>query len=192
MAKERLAPARQQKQINLVLCEGKTEVSFLEKNLQRDKYKILGSSYSNAQMLVCESAVKYNKDRDWHRTYCVFDRDQASNTREQLEKANKFIKSQRGKYIRIFSNPCFETALWFNYSNRSKLFDNCAQVENAISDHIGYTYSKKDMINGKLLNKFNFQLICENAKLVYKQLEINDNNWLNEMDAYSEIFKFKQ
>ena len=46
------------------------------------------------------------------------------------------------------------------------------------------------MANGELAENFDFDKICKNSELCYKQIGVNENNWLNDdLDSYSEIFK---
>jgi|GEM_PF-5390915 len=53
----------------------------------------------------------------------------------------------------------------------------------------GYKYEKTEKSIMEICNHTNYQQICNNAKAVYEKLEINDNNWLDIEDGYSEIFK---
>ena len=193
MAKRLPRRPRQQSQHYLVLCEGHTEVGYLSKQLEKQRYYVKKSKYTNAQKLV-EIDIG-NNFREWSLIFCVFDRDSESNTKPQLQSANQFIKNWNGKckLVRVFSNPCFEVALWFSSSTTTRSFNGCAQVEIAIAKQIGTKYSKDEIVNGNLIDRFDFNNICENTKLNYDKLGISDDNWLNnDLDAYSEIFKLRE
>ena len=188
MASKRIRKNLSQNHVNLVVCEGECEEAFLKSVLDLSIYKVMLSKRTDAKSLVCIIAHKANIGREYVKIYCVFDKD--NNTESQLKAANKYINEQKDKYIRVFSNPCFEIVLWFNFNNRISIFNNNAQIEDAISKSLKCEYSKTDMIIGTYNEKLNFNTICVNAKSIYEKLKIDDTNWLRIEDGYSEIFKF--
>ncbi len=147
------------------------------------------AKHGNAKQLVEVDSSNNSQNRVWKAIYCVFDRDSHSNTKKQLESANKFIKNSGGRLVRVFSSTCFEVALWFSKSTNTKKFI-ARELEEALGNHIGIPYSKSDMANGKLAEYFDFNQMCKKSELCYEKLGVNDNNWLDDdLDSYSEIFK---
>ncbi|MBP9741806.1 MAG: RloB domain-containing protein [Burkholderiales bacterium] len=198
MAKYRQNKPYKQLTRYLVLCEGHTEVWYLEKQLDPTKYKVEKSKYNNALKLVELDAVKKQQANryDWNKIYCVFDRDSESNTKEQLQHANKCIKKSEGNLIKVFSSPCFEIVFLFNFVIAAREFNNYKEVENALEKKLKLLKNNKeykDYKNQYCINKIceltDFKEIGKNAQLIYENLDINDNNWLEITDGFSEIFK---
>lgn len=196
MAKKQRRKERQRGGIiSLVLCEGETEYWYL-RQLDRRKYKVSPSKGSNAQKLVKQADDE--DDRLWKNIYCVFDHDSHSNPRDQLVQANKIIKESEGKLIRVFSKPCFEVALLCYFRKNSKPFDNAQSVVNELNKCLQESnlssYDKTEsFIKTKLFKNTSFEksfkTVCQNSRSIYEKLKINETNWLDNSDAYSEIFK---
>lgn len=198
MAKCRKGKPHVQFKRYLVLCEGDTEVWYLEKQLDHKEYKVEKSKYTNALKLVNLDAAKKLQANiyDWNKIYCVFDKDSESNKKEQLQQANKCIKNSGGKLIRVFSSPCFEIVFLFYFVNSVREFDNCKEVEDLLNNKLKLSSRNKYHKTQEWVNKIckdckekGFKEICNNAQLAYKKLNINDNNWLEISDGFSEIFR---
>lgn len=204
MIKRPQRSGRQQVYRSLVICEGLCEKLYFDSILAKEKYTIepMKSSRSNAEKLVRYAnslyASKDNSERSYQKIYCVFDHDKTSNPAHQLQSANKIIQESNGKLVRVFSNPCFEIIMLFNFSKgHSKPFNSCKEVEAELSKKMTdelkkpFKYIKKDNEIRQISQLTNFDEICNKAKLVYDDLQVNENNWLNITDGYSEVFKLK-
>lgn len=172
---------------SLALCEGESEVWFLEAigfksfNAQKAKNRDAGNIVKEAANLPL---------RDYKTIYCVFDKD--DNTNQQLDAANKLIK-ENTSLVRVYSLPNFEVVFYF--------------VKNQIIQDAGYDfngYISKIYLNSEKYQKtekqiksivaqIDFTQLCSNLEHVYQQIGIDNNNWKQSVDsqAYSEIFKLK-
>ena len=115
--------------IDLVVCEGETEVDYLcelARSLRIHVHICKGdgtdpkSIFSTAKRKVKEDGVKYDK------VFCVFDRD---NHHTAFAEAIELCKSK--KFIPIVSNPCFELWLILHFQMRESGFGSpqkCYQV----------------------------------------------------------------
>ncbi|MDQ5922047.1 MAG: hypothetical protein QG673_2106 [Pseudomonadota bacterium] len=177
----------------LVLCEGSTEVWYLEQQLDTIKYKVkaVKNSYSNALKLVKLAINCYISK--WDKIYCVFDRDSKSNTKEQLREANRLINKNQGVLIRIISNPCFEIIWLFNFEKIIREFSNYDEIEGMLNKNLKLSGGKKYEKNQDCINQIceltDFGRVCYTAKVIYEELAVNHNNWLTVTEGFSEIFK---
>ncbi|HLX53109.1 MAG TPA: RloB family protein [Aquella sp.] len=179
---------------SIILCEGETEYWYFKNQLSSKQYKVELSKNSDAQKLVKLDARKMLNNGNWKMIYCVFDHDPESNLKEQLQSVNKIIKASNGKLQRVFSKPCFEIIFLFNFSNDAKVFASNKEVEAALNKQIqknqsDYRYEKTEKCIQQLCEYTDFKKICNNAKIVCEKLKIDENNWLEIEEGYSEIFK---
>lgn len=192
MAKRSSNPKRKQKDLMyLVYCEGETEYWYLNKVLNSREVKLIPASHSdsNALKMVNAACKEFNKPERYKKLYCVFDHDGCSNTIEQLKSANQIILQHN--HVRVFSNLSFEVVFCFANKVNTSIYQNVKAIEAAISKEHKIDYKKQQVVVETLANKLSFSAICDNAKKCYEQLNINNDNWLDIQDGYSEIFKLK-
>ena len=192
MAKRFNNPTRKQKNLMcLVYCEGETEYWYLNKVLNSREVKLIpaNNSDSNVLKMVNAACKEFNKPERYKALYCVFDHDASSNTKEQLQSANQIILQH--KHIRVFSNLSFEVVFCFANKFNTSIYQNVKAIEDVISKENKIDYKKQQIIVETLANKLSFNAICDNSKKCYEQLNINNDNWLDIQDGYSEIFKLK-
>ena len=108
---------------------------------------------------------------------------------KKLQEANKIIKDSG--YNRIFSNLSFEVAFCFAGKFTTRTYQKVKEIADIISKENDIEYLKQQHVIEQLAAKLSFMDICDNSKKCYLSLKINDDNWLDIEDGYSEIFKLK-
>lgn len=145
----------------LIVCEGqKTEPNYfrrLRKHFGLNSANVViadKKSGLDPKSLVEYALEEFNKEPDFDRVYCVFDRDKHATFKSALDKIHSTKLKNKTTIHAITSTPCFE--LWlllhFEYSTRSYSTSdndsNCTLVVSELKKHIK-TYEKgaMDMFN---------------------------------------------
>jgi hypothetical protein len=139
--------------------------------------------------MVNSAYKEFSKPERYAGLSCVFDRDSGSNIKAQLLEANKIIK-QAG-HTRVFSNLSFEVVFCFAKKLATSIYQSVKEIEDIISKEYKIEYKKQQPIIELLADRLSFSDICDNSKKCHESLGINDGNWLDIDDGYSEIFKLK-
>lgn len=153
--------------IDLVVCEGETEVDYfcelarylrihvhISKGNGTDPKSIVNTAKRKSK----EDGVKYDK------VFCVFDRD--NDLRAFLE-AIELCKSK--KIIPIISNPCFELWPFLHFQMRESAFGSPQQMMKALKKLPGFESYDKD---GAQIFNTTFHLVdkaCKHASSLIKR-----------------------
>ncbi|NTU74225.1 RloB domain-containing protein [Candidatus Roizmanbacteria bacterium] len=137
----------------LIVCEGeKTEPNYFKEI--RDTYKlstanidICGQECGSDPLSVVNYAIlRFQKDTDYDRVYCVIDRDKHTTFNDAMSKLRD-TKLREGVYFTaITSVPCFEFWLLLHFCYTTRSF--CAQGHASNCDLVLKELNKKDRIPG--------------------------------------------
>lgn len=175
---------RAQYDVVLIVCEGeKTEPNYLEGlraylQLSTANIKLMGVG-ADPLSLVNYALKEFNKNKDYDRVYCVFDKDQHPRYQDALSKIN----SSRARKINsipihaITSVPCFEYWLLLHFVDSAKPYARagnksagdqlCADIKVHIPQ---YSKGHQDIFN---ITKKNLQVAVDRAKKIDGQQEKN-------------------
>lgn len=104
----------------LIVCEGeKTEPNYFKKfNIDQTKALVDVVGIGFVSLSLVQEALKMQeaaqkKDISYHQIWCVFDRDQGTNTKENF---NDAVQKDGKKGIRcVYSNECIELWYWLHF-----------------------------------------------------------------------------
>ena len=155
-------PKRRHIPIDLIVCEGETEVDYLRELAKHNRINVdIKKSKGSDPLSIVKTAKKGSKNYD--KIYCVFDKD---NHNDNFTNAIEFCKNLR--FIPIISNPCIE--LWFlkHFIQRQSALGGAEEALKALLKHIP-SYDK----DGVLTFYETYHLLdiaCKNArKLLSRQ-----------------------
>lgn len=173
--------------LSLALCEGESEVWFLE-SLGFKNFKAQKAKNRDVENIVIQAANL--PLRDYKTVYCVFDKD--DNTDQQLDVANKRIK-ENTSLVRVYSLPNFEVIFYLakNQFTQDEGYDFDSYISKNYLNSEKYQKTEKQI---KLIaSQIDFKQLCINSEAIYKKIGVDNNNWKQSIDsqAYSEIFQLK-
>ena len=134
----------------LIVCEGeKTEPNYLKD--RRDHYRLSSTNIEIAKgvkgcdPLTIANHAKglYDRDPDFDRVFCVFDRDMHTNFGGALAAIHSFARRKRRPIPieGIVSWPCFEYWLLLHFQFTTRPFRHCSDVITLLKKHLP-KYSK--------------------------------------------------
>lgn len=175
--------------IDLVVCEGETEVDYLcefARSLRVHAHICKGDG-TDPKSIVCTAKRKSREDGiKYDQIFCVFDRD---NQPSVFAEAIELCKSR--KFIAIVSNPCFEIWLFLHFQLRESGFGSPQQMMKALRKLPGFEDYDKD---GVQIFRTTVHLIddaCKNAStLASKQQNNPKKDPYTNMHALIERFSF--
>lgn len=172
---------------SLALCEGESEVWFLEE-LELKNFRVQKAKNRDVVNIVRQAANL--PLRDYKTIYCIFDKDKNSNL--QLDEANKLIK-ENTSLIRVYSLPNFEVVFYLAKNQMTQ--DESYDFDDYISKNYlnSEKYQKTERQIKSIASQIDFKQLCINSAAIYKKIGIDKNNWKQSIDsqAYSEIFQLK-
>lgn len=149
--------------IDLVVCEGETEVDYLKeyaKNL-RVRVDIIKSKGSDPENVV-KTAEKVSKSDEFEKIMCVFDRDLHAN----FENALKL--SKKNGFLSIVSNPCLEVWFFLHFNSRLAAFGGPKQVLRMLRKTPEFAKYDKDGIKAYNATRLLCKTAINNAKNLAK------------------------
>jgi hypothetical protein len=164
-------PFREIKQRFLIICEGKTEKNYFDGfKLVSAKVKAVDKKGKNALNLLTEAVSVKNLNNDYDQYWVVFDRDDQTNSYDQIIEA--FNIARQNALKAAFSNQCFE--LWFllHFQNVSSSMnsDNLEKkLDKFLPDTKSGKYTKVDLTHYE-------QLIGKKADALMRAAKLNFNN----------------
>ncbi len=161
-------PDTQYSPLDLVVCEGETEVDYLcelASNLRIHVYICKGdgtdpkSIVNTAKRKSKEDGVKYDT------IFCVFDRD---NDLSAFIEAIELCKSK--KFVPVVSNPCFELWPYLHFQIRESGFGSPQQMVKALKKLPGFENYDKDGAQIFAATSHLIEMACKRAySLVCRQ-----------------------
>lgn len=133
--------------------------------LNKESVAVYDKKHKSLPSAVLECAIQeLERDGDYDRAYCVFDKD----THESYAKTLDAIKSNKEfDIITINSVPCFEFWVLLHFELTDSVFNNCTEVGKRIKKHWqSYSKEKTKDIYPHLKDKT--VIAIENAKAVIK------------------------
>ncbi len=120
-AYQRRGPTREPYDVVLIACEGaKTEPNYLNGlrrafGLSSVNIRILQPPGQDPISIVDFVIAQLDRDREYNRAYCVFDRDGHAGYDEALRRVRDSRYGREGKLIAVTSVPCFEIWILLHY-----------------------------------------------------------------------------
>jgi hypothetical protein len=149
---ERKESVRQQYDYVLIVCEGKkTEPNYLQGlcahyGLSNANIRILQPPGNDPMSIVSFAIDELNREGDYDRCYCVFDRDGHTNYGAALQEIKRSEAGAAGKLRAVVSAPCFEVWVLVHFVYSTAEYDSaggvsaCARVLKDVRKHFqGYT-----------------------------------------------------
>ena len=144
----------------LIVCEGaKTEPHYFQSirmNLRLNRANVViadRKSGLDPKSLVKYALEEYNKDRDFDRIYCVFDRDKHTTYQEALDRIGALRLGPRTEIHSAQSVPAFEIWLLLHFVYTTRQFEaplqdsNCELVIGELKKHIpDYNKGRRDFL----------------------------------------------
>lgn len=133
----------------LIVCEGqKTEPNYFNQlrihlGILKERVVIVGRKSGLDPMSLVEYALdEFNKEPDFDRVYCVFDRDKHTTFKAAVDKIHATKLKNKATIQAITSTPCFELWLLLHFEYTAQSFStvgtgsNCEQLISKLKDHI--------------------------------------------------------
>ncbi|MCD6046051.1 MAG: RloB protein [Gammaproteobacteria bacterium] len=123
----RKSKKREPHETALIICEGETEVYYLEglrNELKLNKANVLiklcmrGTNRATDPMNIVNEAEKYIEGKEYDKVYCVFDKEQST-----YQDALKKIKEKQNHDLSLYainSVPCFDYWLLLHFNDSAK------------------------------------------------------------------------
>jgi len=185
--KERKAQSLQRKKAKrapydrvLIVCEGsKTEPNYFrevieEWRLNTANIRITGEGGSDSLSVVDTAISLFEKDRDYDRVYCVFDKDNHTNYEPAKQKVTNNNSQRKAKFEIINSVPCFEYWLLLHYKYTRQPLSSYQVIQEIKQYLLNY---KKGMNGLFSQTKDNLDIAKDNARKANEaaEQEKNDN-----------------
>lgn len=184
-------PKRQENEVILIVCEGKTtEKNYLNRlkdffSLSNVSINIISGKDSDPLKIV-KFAKEKSKENSYDKIYCVFDKDTHSTFNRAKQKCEKY------KFEAIISNPCFEfwILLHFTYTTKSFATNSpCDELINICLKKYIKDYTKN--YNFTNIIQQNLDTAIANTKKANKEAE--KNNYVNSYTFMDKLaIKFKE
>jgi hypothetical protein len=123
----RRGPVREPYEVVLIVCEGtKTEPNYFNRfravyGLSNANVRIMPGPGSDPMSIVIFAIAEIEREEDYDRVYCVFDRDRHTNFDDAIRRIDDYVRGTDRRLIAITSVPCFEVwvLLHFQYTTAS-------------------------------------------------------------------------
>ncbi|TDJ86684.1 RloB domain-containing protein [Campylobacter volucris] len=184
-------PKRQENEVILIVCEGKTtEKNYLNRlkdffSLSNVSINIISGKDSDPLKIV-KFAKEKSKENSYDKIYCVFDKDTHSTFNKAKQKCEKY------KFEAIISNPCFEFWILLHFTCTTKPFGTnspCDELINICLKKYIKDYTKN--YNFTNIIQQNLDTAIANTKKANK--EAGKNNYVSSYTFMDKLaIKFKE
>ncbi len=155
MSRRRSAGRNPYPRVFIVTEGSETEPTYFRDLCADPKYRLTsvdvdGSSDSDPMSVVDHGLARFEKDGDYDRLYCVFDRDRHEEFDRAIEWLQNMRENEGASVYWTFSIPCFEYWILLHYENTASPYTHpdspCSQVVRDVRNHLpGYGKGIQDL-----------------------------------------------